>query len=491
MQRRVWIALTVLALLAAAGGAGYWAYTQKAIQPRPALAQTLQTGTVSRGDIVLTADGTGNLLPADEAAVAFQVSGVLAEVKVKVGDRVRAGDVLAKLDTLELYNTVREATYELEQARFNLQKAQREAAEGTSAAIARKGVEAARLALANAQGSYASTLLKSDVSADVREAKAWADFWQSELGDAWLKLDARPDSEKALLAYERAGAEAERATNKWKQLEQDAKNQLLSAQRNIIAAQQSYLSALSAYSDTLSGDPVRENEFTVVKAEIKLTQAQMNLMNATLTAPINGTVTEVTASVGENVGSSPIVTLIDMENPQVRFWVEESDLNRVAVGNRVNIVLEAWPDDTFTGTITRVDPELVTVGNTTAVQAWASVDPPAKPTTFLSGMTAEVEVIAAETRNALLVPVQALRQLAPGQYAVFVVQADGKLELRWVQVGLQDFVNAEILSGLAPGEVVSLGTQAGATQTTRTTRTTQSQNMGGPPDGMPFPGGMP
>jgi multidrug efflux pump subunit AcrA (membrane-fusion protein) len=72
-------------------------------------------------------------------------------------------------------------------------------------------------------------------------------------------------------------------------------------------------------------------------------------------------------------------------------------------------------------------------------------------------MNAEVEVIAAEARDALLVPLQALRELAPGSYAVFVVQPDGELEMRVVQIGLQDFVNAEVLSGLAPGEVVSLG----------------------------------
>ena len=80
------------------------------------------------------------------------------------------------------------------------------------------------------------------------------------------------------------------------------------------------------------------------------------------------------------------------------------------------------------------------------------------PVNLLSGMTAEVEIIAGEAKGALLVPVQALRELAPGQYAVFVVKPDGELELRPVTVGLKDFANAEILSGLELGEVVSTGT---------------------------------
>jgi multidrug efflux pump subunit AcrA (membrane-fusion protein) len=52
-----------------------------------------------------------------------------------------------------------------------------------------------------------------------------------------------------------------------------------------------------------------------------------------------------------------------------------------------------------------------------------------------------------------------LRELGPDQYAVFVVQPDGELVLRPVEVGLQDFINAEILSGLELGEVVSTGVE--------------------------------
>ena len=72
-------------------------------------------------------------------------------------------------------------------------------------------------------------------------------------------------------------------------------------------------------------------------------------------------------------------------------------------------------------------------------------------------MTVEVEVIGGETHNALLVPVQALRELTPGSYSVFVVQPDSSLKLTPVTIGLRDFANAEILSGLKAGDVVSTG----------------------------------
>ncbi|MBE9471118.1 MAG: hypothetical protein IMY75_03280, partial [Chloroflexi bacterium] len=79
-KRRTWIILIIVLLLAAGGGyVAYTRYFALALTEEPQ-EPTLQTATVYRGDIVLTADGSGNLLPASELELAFQTSGVLAEV---------------------------------------------------------------------------------------------------------------------------------------------------------------------------------------------------------------------------------------------------------------------------------------------------------------------------------------------------------------------------------------------------------------------------
>jgi len=187
---------------------------------------------------------------------------------------------------------------------------------------------------------------------------------------------------------------------------------------------------------------------------------------------------------GEYVDTSPFITLADLEEPVLQFWVEESEMRDVVAGNRVEVIFEALPEDTFTGEVIRVDPALVTVDGTLAVQAWASVDTASHPVTLLGGMNADVEIISAEARDTLLVPIQALRELGPDQYAVFVVQPDGELLLRPVQVGLQDYVNAEILSGLELGETVSTGVE----EETETSVPSEQEMMPGPGGG---PGGMP
>jgi len=230
-----------------------------------------------------------------------------------------------------------------------------------------------------------------------------------------------------------------------------------------------------------STEDLESAQLDVEQARNSLASAQRELAETELLAPFTGVVTSVDASAGEAIGTAAFVALADLETPLVRLWVEESDLASVVVGNRVNIIFEALPDDVYTGEIVRVEPALVSVDSTPAVQSWASVDLTSNSIQLLAGMTAdEVEVVAAEAKDALLVPLQALREVSPGQYAVFVLGPDDELELRSVEVGLKDLVNAEILSGLSLGEEVSVGAS-----TTAARGSAQPPTEGSPPaDGM-------
>jgi multidrug efflux pump subunit AcrA (membrane-fusion protein) len=138
--------------------------------------------------------------------------------------------------------------------------------------------------------------------------------------------------------------------------------------------------------------------------------------------------------------------------------LDETDLDKVAVGYDANVTFDALPDKTFTGKVTIVNPSLQDVSNVQTILArvvldQASVDP---GVTLPIGLNASVDVIAGQANNAILIPVEALRQIAPNQYAVFVVE-NGELKLQTVTVGLQDLTSAQILSGLQAGQVVSTG----------------------------------
>jgi multidrug efflux pump subunit AcrA (membrane-fusion protein) len=151
------------------------------------------------------------------------------------------------------------------------------------------------------------------------------------------------------------------------------------------------------------------------------------------------------------------MTMVALDELKVKFYMDETDLAGLSVGNKTVYTLDAYPETSLNGEVTMIESVLQVIDGTPLVVVWGSLDE--EPTiTLLAGMTVEAEVIAGEANNALIIPVQALRELAPGSYAVFVVQPDGSLKLTPVEIGLRDFANAEILSGLKTGDVVSTGT---------------------------------
>jgi RND family efflux transporter MFP subunit len=561
-KRAFWIVVLALAL---AGGGGYAAYASGLVPwlaPQGASEQetTLQTASVTVGDLSITADGSGMLVASSEVELGFSSSGTLIELLVDVGDQVQAGDVLGWIedtdarnsvvnaelsviqaeealedakDVTALQQSVLQAELNVSQTEADLAAAQKDLDELLNWAPDETEVEIAKANLLIAQASYQNTLAKADMrdeqtaSTRIKLEQAIRDLEEAQVNYA-NAMDAARDWERNISDTRERAAEALQNAQDNLEIAQ-ASYDLALIDSNAIDVQNAWVKVLNARQtlDDLQTAPeeediaaarikVQELEVTLgqarldlahaqealaeadaIEAELSLQQAQLKLETAqdalagtTLVAPISGVVIEVNAEVGEMVNGTVIV-LADLEAPVVQFWVEESDLGSVAVGNRVNVVFEALPDLTYPGEIVRVDPVLVSVSNTPAVQAWASIDTGAHPVRLLGDMNVEVEIVAGETKNALLVPVQALRDAnaGEGQYAVFVMQPDGSLEMRLVEIGLMDYVNAEVLSGLERGELVSTGetTTSSSSQTPATPNTTQPQGPGGP--GMMFFGG--
>jgi HlyD family secretion protein len=533
-KRIFWIIVLALALVASGGG--YYYYKDVYLQAQAPVEQSAtDTATVTRGDLVISASGSGTLVPAKEVTVGFRNGGTLAEILVKAGDKVEAGQLLARLDNTDAQAQVSQAQISLRQAEISLAKltenastADLAAAQGNlasaKAALAAlttpassEDVKAARLNLQSAQDKLDALLAGPDANT---VASATADLTLAEINlqsaqSAYDQVASRPDVAmtsqatalwQATTSYDKAKATYDEAVKSATADEvASARAQVASAQSQLdtllkkpsteeVAAAQAQVDQAQAALDTLlagtSASDLETAQLNVSQAQLSLDNAQRALDETQLTAPITGTVVTVDAQAGETVGTAAIITLADLQEPQIQFWVEETDLTSVVPGNTVSITFDALPDSTYPGKILSVDPALVTVSNTPAVQATASIDlsqpgGDAHPVQFLSGMNASVEVIAGEARNALLVPVEALREISPGQYAVFVVKADGQLEMRPVEVGLQDLVNAEIRSGLQEGEVVSLGTST-TTQSSSQNSNQQQFTPGGP---VPFFGG--
>jgi len=149
-----------------------------------------------------------------------------------------------------------------------------------------------------------------------------------------------------------------------------------------------------------------------------------------------------------------VLTIADLSSLYLQTYIDESDYAQFKVGNAATVIFDALPDQTFTGKVVRVDPVLSTSSGTSVASGLVQLD--ATSTPLLLGMTASVNVVSAQARNVVLVPLAALHEISAGHFEVSVVR-DGQPTPQAVEVGLQDQVNAEIKSGLQPGDVVSTG----------------------------------
>ena len=181
-------------------------------------------------------------------------------------------------------------------------------------------------------------------------------------------------------------------------------------------------------------------------------RAEADLASASLVAPFDGVVLDVTARPGETV--SPGMGFMLLANPsavEVRTTVIEEDLPLVQVGQAVELFFDAQPDAALEERVVRIVPRRVPGENRPLYHVYISLDKP--PEGVVSGMTADASIIVAQRSDVLRLPRAVVRGPSGGTARV-KVWANGQLEPRTVKVGLRGDVNVEIVEGLSEGDMV-------------------------------------
>lgn len=454
-SRKTLLFLIPVAALAGIGAVAYFGASASAAAGGDE--EELQTATARRGDLSLVATGTGTLIPATEVELGFDTSGELAQILVVVGDEVEAGQVLARLDPTSAETALAEAEAEL-----------REMTSPLAVAQAHLAVADAQEALESAQYTYTVRQEGHRATQDTIEgAKARLAQAKEGLASAKEAYDRAEGSAEKARAYDRyASAKSSYnsalATYNWYTGHPTEIQQAqLEADVAIAGARLAEAQALVA---ALTGDQLPEGASgsgltALQKAQAAVVAARQNLESTGLHAPMAGTITAINGTVGETVGGSSVMTLMDLRQPHVEFYLDQTDIDKASDGLEVEVTFDAYPDVVYSGTVTGIDPVLTTSGGVSAVHGFAALTPQAGEGAprLLVGLSAAVDVIAGRVENAVLVPIEALREITPGTYAVFVVDSAGALEMRMVEVGLQDETFAAITSGLEAGEIVSTG----------------------------------
>jgi macrolide-specific efflux system membrane fusion protein len=393
--RRALIALGIAAL-AAAG----W-LVASTLRGNDDPAANYQLTAVQRGDIEDVVTATGTLQPREYVDVGAQVSGQLQKIHVKVGSQVEAGDLLAEIDS-----TVYLSRVDASRAQLRNQRAQLKERE-------------AHLALAQIQFRRQTALMAEDATAEESLQTA-----------------------EATLKSAQASLEALRA-----QIEQTE--------------------------SSLRGD-------------------EANLQYARVLSPMTGTVVSISARQGQTLNTNqqaPIILRIaDLSVMTVRTQVSEADVGRLRPGMQAYFTTLGGQNKRWYGTLDQIEPTPTTTNNVVLYNALFDVPNP--DVRLMTDMTAQVFFVVAQAKDVLQIPMGALQQNRgpregnrgteqadatdaqrrqrssgssndgaprPRQVTVKVLEANGKIADRAIEIGVTNRIVAQVVNGLSEGDKVVSG----------------------------------
>lgn len=435
-----------------------------------------QTAVVEYGNLEATVSTSGSLAARSQVTLAFQTSGQVKAVNVQVGDRVKAGQVLAQLDTPDLDISLERAQASLDIARAQLEQTRQGARPAQ--------VAAARASLASAQAAYRAALAKMPYQADsVNNAKEALDDAKEALDNAQGDYDNLirydntigrlvPEFSSRKTALDNAKVEYNTALANYNLAVAGLNNSTLQSAQQQVAQAQAQLDKLL---NTPTAHDLALAELAVKQAELAVQQAKNALARAVIAAPFDGVVASVSIQPGLKASANAAaISMVDLSQLHVEVIVAETDIARIKAGQAARVTFDALSGVALAAHVASAAPAgTVTQGvvNYSVHVVLDETNPALRP-----GMTAVAAIIVDRRENVPLIPNRAIK--SSGKSKIVTLLRDGRTVTTTVTLGLTGEAYSEVLSGLQAGEAVVIPG----------TTTTQRMGPGGMAGGGPPPG---
>ncbi len=324
----------------------------------------------------------GEIAAQHQVVVVAETAGMVLDLPLQIGDIVAKGDLVAQLDTTLVEAQKAQAMAGLEAATAQLALTQMPA-DADDVVAAQAGVNAASAAYQRATAGLTPEeqrlVLAQLKLAQAAVTVAQAGYNQVKGNPAIGMLPQSLQLQQATLAVEAAQAQYDKA--------------VIGATDDVIAGAYAQLAAARAQFQRLQEgakpEQIKAVEAQVKQAEMGVYLAQLQVSKATVKAAVDGVVARVNSAVGSMAAPGvPLVTLLSREI-KVTIAVEETRLSQLAVGQTAIISVDAYPGETFAGTVTIIAPELDPATRTVQV----TVQPTVASSKLSPGMSATVELL--------------------------------------------------------------------------------------------------
>lgn len=198
---------------------------------------------------------------------------------------------------------------------------------------------------------------------------------------------------------------------------------------------------------------VGEAEDAYTEAQEKLDELNACIQNDCVVSEYSGVITEVSMAVGDSLSrGASLIALKDYGEAEITVSVEDDDIDKIKIGDQVNISIAAFPDEAFTGTVSEIGDAVVdTYSSTITYEVTVSIEGDVEG--IYSGMTSEVTFITKETKEVTYVLNRAINRDGTRSF-VYLYDENGNVVEKDVQTGFSDGINVEITDGLVEGDVV-------------------------------------
>jgi HlyD family secretion protein len=375
---------------------------------------------VLRGDLTVKISATGIVEPNFKVEVKSKASGEVLKFSFEEGDRIKKGRLLLQLDKSDEQRNVAKAMAEKSSSVAKLRKAQ-----------------------------TALLLQDTKYATDLQKARSAVEAAQVSLQESEDKLKRQ----KNLFEQEFAAKETLDA----------AETSFKVKKENLIQSQ----AQLQAAKDSIHDITMKKNEIELAKADVEradisLEEVQDRLDETEIFAPITGVIIEKLVEQGQIIasgisnvsGGTALATIADMSRLFIIADVDETDIGAVELGQSVTITADAFPDTKFQGKVQRIAPQGKVENSITIfkvkIEALGTGKNILKPM-----MSSNIEIVTALAKETLYLSRGAVRKEGDGFYTV--VLENGKPKKIPIEVGIENPIHTQVLSGLEAGQKVILG----------------------------------
>jgi HlyD family secretion protein len=542
-RSKIIIAVISVVVIIGLGVGGYFAFFRRSTRANAAGVGG-GTGTVTTMTLVNAIDTTGSVAAIQSSALAWQTTGTVGTVNVKVGDMVKKGDILMSLDPTTASQTVVQAQIDLVAAKKALNALLSPAT--LDIANAKEAVTTAEATLKTAQqnlkyaenpvgqslyDSIDSTLLAlntakanqtlNNVSTEASEVKTTQDDMNvaySQLQRAQVAMDdciaiscgertqrenslnnAQKSYQKASDAYQAAklqhettaatqGSTVESAQKDYDQAVANLNAALAGPDAALVAQKQAAVDVAQAdladKQDALSKLVNQADPDEVAAAQAKVLQQQQIIDALSIKAPFDGQILALNFQPNDTANTTDTaVQMADLSEMYVDVSVDESDISKVKVGNAATVTFDSLPELELQGLVSKVAAYGETVQGLVKYTVRVTMDK-VNPSVLI-GMTTNVNIVTSTQEGALVVPIASVQtDTTSGEY-VNRLKTDGTYEkVKVVSGSVEDNNTVIVVGDLKSGDKVQL-----VISTTSTTSSTTTNRTGGAGGGGPFGGG--